>query len=139
MQLNITLDEELHKKLQDLSKKRGTSLPEMTRSVLRALAPEQESIKATIYKDGAKTSNFHILGSGVIHQFPLDNHSHWCGTVEVSLETLDKFGKNFSEIYNTKIIVTTENGRQGGAMITGMHSKTKDTMIVVFTGTSTLS
>ncbi len=144
MQLNVTIDDELHKSLLAASKARSTTLPELARSALRAYHPDPEKLKiaASIRKKDAQgLSTFEpcesIVVEGQISEFHLAHGNYWCGTVKL---TSDEFKKICGEKFMThiEISVVTENGRQGGAVIVGMNSDRKG-MSVQFAGTSTLS
>ena len=130
-QLNLSLDDELWKRLKLLSAIRGTTIQEMARSSIRGYCPETQIVKI-------KTQNGDIPVPAVISELHLSEGSYWIGSI--------KFNKTISQILeldpgflDAEFILTTENDRVGQFKIIGFTSSIGANSILKFVGITNLS
>jgi hypothetical protein len=115
MQISVSIDEELHKQLLELSRKQGTTLPELTRSALRALCPDVQKITVQAIDKNNKISKDKLEVNAKISEL----HGAWFGTFEVARNDLQKITNPMSPGGPEELWVVTENGRKGSANLTG--------------------
>lgn len=138
MQLNFSIDDDLHQRLLDLSKSRGTSLSELTRATLRALTPDVETLKIRKFVNEQQPDpNVELHGKGTITELYLENGKYWCGSIQLDPLDAIKLGDVFS-LDNHEVVITTENGRQGTANITSFTGG-KRGCCIQFSGVTRLS
>lgn len=113
-QINFSVDDELHSKLQMIANDRGVSLADLARSFVRYLAAPWQTIKVSIGADDNSTFATEIDAEGKIVQLDLFCNRFWFGIVRVD----DKFVFTNPVVgANSKIRIRLESGEQALACI----------------------
>lgn len=112
MQLNITLDEELHKSITKLSKDVNSNVSDIIRAALRTYCPEQENLTVKlITSESKKTLGNDVSCFGSISEVRLPNGNFWFGFLFLDEDgTQELFNSPFNSI---ELLVKTSNGRTG--------------------------
>ena len=148
MQLNVSIDEELHGRLQEASRRSARSLPDLTRALLRAAAPETEKMTVkSLFSEDPKGSQS-VVGRAVeaigqVSEVPLVGHTFWAAVMTLTTaafkQLVDDHGGTISPTICDRFMVTTENGRQGMAMWAGTRSAGAGHVVMCLAGITALS
>lgn len=119
MQINISIDEETYKRLQNLSKKNGSSINELARAMVCGAVPISEICIINFIEEidanhGKIISKYECRCE--LSVLPI-HHNMWGGILEI--ENTTEFLKDMDRYYNRllKISITTENQRYGNIIV----------------------
>ena len=125
-QFNLSIDDELHGKILEFSKSRGSTVQEVIRTAVRSHFPNKETVE--VVKEVTLELN------AFINEVHLKNSSHWFGIIEMTNPEMDELKIHLG----SEIKIKMGNGRQGNACVISL-SFGNESVLVGFSGMTTLS